>query len=556
VTTNDGRGGRTVLLVDVSASMQTTDGPNNEQRFALAIDAARAAVDRLHPGGLLHANDGHTMIIGVGASPRVVQPFTASRQLLLRALATMKPVDEPGHLAEALALAQAWAAVPDPDAVQGDGGSGVDDLRLELFSDGGLGDLDASFDTLKQTLVLHQVGNAQTQNTAIALVGGQRSSDDPSKIYPFVSLVHFGVSPTTVDVRLAVDSVSVAVRRVEVPAGRVANGAFTPGRIDVLFPPVHALHQVVIQAQLLPGDALQGDDIAKSIVPSGQRGFVQLAGTMSDVLIRGVEAIGLEVVASDPDVIIASLTTTAELGRVPSLTFGVPGASSMVQVNDWRGADQLVDADPRHPVMRGSPLAGLRIEHAVGLSIDPSVRVLAHGTHGPLIVAWREGGVPRVHVGFLPEDSDWPYREDFITFLVDAQAWLAGRSDERMRFVAGDTLSAALPADAESVSIEFKGQTVATVSPPDPSRMAWGPAQHAGVYTLKWSSPNTQGEHRVAVGMPVMAEGDVRVATGIQDTELVQVQQARKRGVPLWPFAVVGAMLTLLVEWWVWTRRQ
>ena len=55
VTTNDGRGGRTVLLIDVSASMHTRDDPGGDRRFEQAIDAARAAVDRLHPGGLLDA---------------------------------------------------------------------------------------------------------------------------------------------------------------------------------------------------------------------------------------------------------------------------------------------------------------------------------------------------------------------------------------------------------------------------------------------------------------------------------------------------------------------
>lgn len=554
VTTNDGRGGRTVLLIDVSASMHTRDDPGGDRRFEQAIDAARAAVDRLHPGGLLDARDGRTMIIAVGAMPRVVQPFTASRQVLLGALQTMEPVDEPGNLAEALRLAQAWAAVPDPDVVEAVETSG--DLRLELFSDGGLGDLDAALDTLQQTLVLHHVGSLDTANNAIALVGAERLRDDPAQLRPFVSLMHFGADGATVDVRLAIDGVPVAVRRVALPAGSESDGVFEPGRVDVLFPLVQASDEAIVQAQLVPGDGMPRDDVAWSIVPSAFGGRVQIAGSLSSVVLRAIGAIGLQVADAQADLLVGSFDAPATLPRLPSLTFGVPGASTMVRSVGSHGSDRVVDVDGRHPVMRGSGLSGLRIDQTVELAIEPGVRVLAHGTQGPLIVAWREAGVPRVHVAFRPDDSAWPYREDFITFLVDAEAWLSGRSDERTRVLAGDTIMAQLPADVDTVSIMFDGERLATLSPPDPSRTVWGPAQHAGIYTLQWSSPNASGEHRVAVGMPVVAEGNVRVAAPVRDVALVQVQRARRRSMPLWPFAVMAALLTLLVEWWVWTRRE
>jgi len=122
--------------------------------------------------------------------------------------------------------------------------------------------------------------------------------------------------------------------------------------------------------------------------------------------------------------------------------------------------------------------------------------------------------------------------------------------------IAGDTIMAALRADVQRVSIVYDGEIVATLSPPDPSRMAWGPAEHAGIYTVRWSSPDATGEHHVAVGMPVLAEGDVRVLPPLLDAEMVRVQRAARRSMPLWPFAVASAMLTLLIEWWVWTRRQ
>ncbi|MDP7575037.1 MAG: VWA domain-containing protein, partial [Phycisphaerales bacterium] len=74
-----GRGGRTVLLIDRSASMQANDGDGGRTRFEAAIDAARGAIDRLHPGGWFGDAGGQTMIVSLGETADVAQPFTGSR---------------------------------------------------------------------------------------------------------------------------------------------------------------------------------------------------------------------------------------------------------------------------------------------------------------------------------------------------------------------------------------------------------------------------------------------------------------------------------------------
>jgi hypothetical protein len=257
-----------------------------------------------------------------------------------------------------------------------------------------------------------------------------------------------------------------------------------------------------------------------------------------------------------PDLVVAVLSEPATLPAVPSLSFGVPPASSVVRGIGSPVPATIATSDPRHPVSRGSRLSGVRADGVIPLAVEAGARVLAETTVGAVIVAWREDGVPRVHVSFLPERSTWPLTEDFITFLVDASAWLVGLADATDTVTAGDLLEVALPADAEQIHVRFDGKVVGRLDPVDPSRTVWGPVTQAGVYDVVWTSSDGEQRKRIAVGMPVLLEGDVRLGDAAAHATLIEQHDAARRSVPLWPFAVSMALITLVLEWWIWARRQ
>ncbi|MCH2135532.1 MAG: VWA domain-containing protein [Phycisphaerales bacterium] len=557
VTTDDGRGERTVLLVDVSGSMGTRDEPGGERRLERVRQSLRAAVDRLHPGGLFNSDAGRTMLIAVGATPRVVQPFTSSRQVLLAAIDQIERTDEAASIEGAFELARAWAAVPDPDAVETAAPAPV---RLELFSDGQIDDLETAAATLRESLLLHQVGDEDTVNRGLVQVGGHRLPEAPHRLRPFVTLEGWGLEPETIDVRLAADGVGVALRRVELPAARLVDDTLVPGRIDVLFPPIDAPDHTLLSAQLLPADALDTDDTAWRVIPPPDRARAAPAGEIGPVLARAMSAVDMKMTTQEQaDLLVGVLDSPVRLGARPSLTFGAPPVSAHVGTAlSVRSPDRVITSDPRHPVTGGSSLSGLRVQEAVHLQVSDEVRTLAEGQNGPLIVAWREDGVPRVHVAFEMEQSDWQMREDIITFMVDAQAWLAGRSDERDDIRAGDTINLVLPGAVDSVEVLHAGTQLAVLTPPDPSRTQWGPAPLAGVYEFHWQSGDASGVDKVAVAMPGAEAGDVRGRTPDLKASAgdVAIVAAGTRQMPLWPFAVGVAFVVLLIEWWVWTRRQ
>jgi hypothetical protein len=105
--------GRTVFVLDVSASMQAVEA--GERRF----DQARRKA-----GDVLAALDRNTevMMITVAAHPRIVVAFTRDRSLLARALEALEPEDGPTHLSLGIQLAHSAAAGGGP-------------LEIDVFTD-------------------------------------------------------------------------------------------------------------------------------------------------------------------------------------------------------------------------------------------------------------------------------------------------------------------------------------------------------------------------------------------------------------------------------------
>jgi len=106
-------GGRTVLVFDVSASMQTIEG--GERRF----DQARRKAGELIAG---LGGDVEVMMIAVAAHPRVVVAFTRDRSALARALEALEPSDAPTRLSLGIQLAHSAAAGRGP-------------LEIDVFTD-------------------------------------------------------------------------------------------------------------------------------------------------------------------------------------------------------------------------------------------------------------------------------------------------------------------------------------------------------------------------------------------------------------------------------------
>ena len=88
---------RAILLIDTSASMQTTDMTGGRTRLAAAKEEAAKVIDRLKPRDV-------AMIISFSDRARVRQPFTSDRRLLRRRLQSIEATQHTSDISEATSI--------------------------------------------------------------------------------------------------------------------------------------------------------------------------------------------------------------------------------------------------------------------------------------------------------------------------------------------------------------------------------------------------------------------------------------------------------------------
>jgi len=560
-----GRGERTVLLIDRSASMQATDAADGGTRFEAAIDAARGAIDRLHPGGWFADSGGQTMIVALGETAEVAQPFTGSRRALLGALDRLNVSDAVARLKPGLALARVWSSEPDPDNPRKAGGP----ARLELFSDGGLVDL-GDVSLRDAPLLFHGVGQSVSTNRSVQSVVSERMPDDPEQVQIFASLWNWSSEPREERVQMSIDGVAVHVEDVTLPAARLdGSGEIDAGRRDIVFTPVRRPGAALIEVRLVGDDVLTADDVAWDVVPAPdavkvlllsddrvlmRRAFAVLPGL--DVSVVGVEAIAAGV-PEEVDLVVLDQVGVGSIPGVASLSIDMELPSSHLRWSPRRGDESILVGDPRHPVMRGGAPRDLWVESPQGVQPDALVRSLISGVGGPLALAWEEGGHRRVHLAFDPARSTWPWDPTFMTFLMDATDWLSrrGLGGDTISTDAGGTVSLTVPREVREVSTMSPSGELRTWPPAAGGRVSWGPVSEAGPWLVQWQG-QTPGRRFVSVRLPAETEGNLATPTDLTiGGERIGLDAPVGRPVPLWPWAIVGALAVLLIEWGVYCRR-
>jgi hypothetical protein len=86
--------------------------------------------------------------------------------------------------------------------------------------------------------------------------------------------------------------------------------------------------------------------------------------------------------------------------------------------------------------------------------------------------------------------------------------------------------------------------------------LTFGPVNRHGPWLARWGGP--QGDHAmVVVSTDVETEGDLRVPEKLRiGSSGRALAAAPQRGsTPMWPWAVGGALVILLIEWAIYCRR-
>ncbi len=439
-------GGRTVLILDTSASMLATD--DKPDRLDQAISAAREYL------GGLRRND-EAMIIAAGPAPRITASFTADRSVLGTAL------NEVRHSAGGVADLDAALSLVS-SVSQGTGS------RVVIFSDGAVPDLDP-FATTDLQISYYPVG-ASSDN--LAIVGaGIRRQPFAEQYELFAAVRNYYGTQQTADLLIKVGEELIDVRSLDLLAGQ--RNEIVLGNLPYITEP--------LTLQLDVEDQLAADNSAYLQMPPRQRYNAGLCTTSESLLLRRVlgslQDVDLfsydgtaltgprELPPSEIDVWVVEGDAASYSSPVASYLFidstqhpSLPVEAGTVATLDFNAdppvIPSVVGVDRSHPVLRFANFAELNLQAMRRVTLKPWARVIVDASEGPLVVVGDHEGQRTLYLAFNIYDSDFPLRAAFPIFMQNTVSFLSlGGGGVPQCVPAGTRVELVAPPDASSLQV-------------------------------------------------------------------------------------------------------
>lgn len=578
-------GGRTVILIDNSASMSSTDVTTpglDATRLDEAKRRAKEKIEALYGGGLFASSGGQTMIVVFSDSAEIYCRFTDSKQQLLAAIDRIQPTHGETRIGEALQLAHAYTT----NVVDLDTGElrPIDDPpTLELFSDGRIADVEEHVLRGKGDIYhYHIIGSPNADNVAISGISVERPYDRPGAVQVFAALMNFNYEPVTCDLQLSVDGTALVIEESRVPAARIdeSTGQFIPGRANVVFSPFNQPRGAVIEVANLRRDDLMADNIAQVAVTPPRRLRVALvtpnpSQSMVRTALEGMRIIEQLVVFSPDryeadapqggldsyDVIVVDNHKLTAMPPGRYLTFGpTPPIEGLIEYGEASNQIILTGRD-EHPALHYVNYQNIFIANFRLLQIAPDVMQLLEGSRSPAVVTMTRGRHHLIHCAFDPLESTWPLEQSFVQFIQNSIEYLGdiGQAITSQGLRPGEVFTTRLPANATDIRLLTPDGKTEILSVDDPTRLAWGPVRLAGPYLLTWRVPDSNELQRQAFAVNLLSETEGRLEvspTLVFGTDPVAGRKSDERVyTPLWPWAIGLSLVVLMLEWWVYHKK-
>ncbi len=531
------RGGqRMVLILDASASMQSTDVSPN--RFAVARAAAHKAVEALGPRDEM-------LIIAAGCSTRTISLFTADKRALHAALDRVQVTDGPADMAAALELVSGL--------VHGEKNSS--DRQLEIISDGALPALSLPEGLSAMPVHFVSVGK-RGDNVGITVMSVRRRVGHTGGFEGLIGMKNFGPKARTFTLELSVNGSLRDAREITLEAGKQ--------RTDVLgdLPDGGGL----LTAHLDVQDDLAVDNTADLIIPKVEPVPVVLV-TPGNLFLETVLALDptLKVVTRgsapalvDPGtvLIIDNVPTPTLPAGASALLLGAVGACAPDSVVSTSTDPAITDWNHRHPSLLGVSLQDVAISKCDVLRPAEGAETLIEGNAGALAVARDLHTRRLLHLGWDLRHSDFPLRVGFPVFMGNALDWLSGQRERAAVLNArtGQTLVLPAPANTASIILQLPDKSELRV-PVTGATVALDRLTRAGVYHLTTPGMPPQvavnlldGHESDTAPRPQLeldgTHGHVAVQAGAVQTEQ-----------EFWRPLLLLALALLCIEWWIFHRR-
>ena len=523
--------GQTIILLDVSASMQAAVSPGDATRFDAALRALRDLAATLQPGD-------RVALVAAGPTPRLLLQ-SGDATALRRALDDVMPVDGPADWRAATALASGLAT-----------GDNVTTLLVT----------DAAFDEVLPALPgvvrLIQLGQETIPDNAGLVAFALRRTAEG--LTAFAQIYNAGTA-TSRPLALYADGVLVERRIVDLPGWGTASFSFEG---------LPALAWV--EARIEGADALGVDDrawvtLAASeggralLVSSGNRFLAQalrtlpgLALSQSAMLVDVAEAAGYAVIVADGPVTATLPTTNLWLIAPDGVSpCGEAGAAITPTVS--------VRGQWAHALLNYVDWADVHVARARTYVLPAEADVLVETATGPLLWTVERPGQRIACMAFDLRDSDLPLRLAFPILTANLMGWLMPQlsTEPALSLPSGFPWAPPLPATATAATLITPGNRRLPLALDAPQTTE----TTAGVYRIEAETPAGTIVNHAALSLLDAVETDLRPhEMRVGERVIPPVDD-----VPGWRdlgrWGVMAALLLLLLEavlWWgpSWRRKR
>jgi len=523
-------GGLQVVILDASASMQSTDVAPS--RFEQARKEVLQMVDGL-------ADRDQMAVLLAGATTEVKQSPTSSHAALRRAVRGCAVTDAPGRMVEALRLAQSLTR-------------DRRDASIHLFSDGALTGLD-EFENQGLNLVYHRVGE-RADNRGIVAMDVRAHPENRQQQAVFATVLNVSSNPATARIELRFEGQMLETRAIEFGPRESVSQVFTVAQET----------DGVYELQVVGKDDLAVDDTAWAVarlprparvllVTAGNRFLEKALLTLPDVELSTTSDLDRDPVDFDVTVIDNLQPTVWPSGNVlafrsaPTNWVTVTGALEGPPIVDWKNT---------HPLLRFVNFDNVAVAEALKVRATPLLAPLVESTDSPLLLAGELDQRRVVWCAFDVLQSTWPLRVSFPIFIANAIDWLnpASLLAEQYQLQPGTPLRVPLPDGAARVSVTLPdGATREFPVEAGRREFVFGDTLRRGLYRVRVGTNTTV----YAANLLDPRETDIQPAESLDLGRYARVEavETAAANLELWRWIAAVGLLILLFEWWWYHKR-
>jgi Ca-activated chloride channel homolog len=515
--------GDMVVVVDLSASMKAKG--KSGSRFDAARREFLALVNEL-------ASEQKMMVIGAGAQPRLLMPFSGDKRRLRELGRNLAATDAPGRVKEAILFAHAFLKRGSPD-------------RVVVISDGAFTGAE-EYNRATAHLRFIKVDGGK-DNVAIVGFEVRRHPEHPGPVEIMVHVRNYTAKTLRVPLVLTLGEQTLMRQEIEIGAD---------DRRVLIYPYDGSLTGTLV-ARLEITDDFNTDNQAYLTVSDAPPVRILYVGPGNPYLSNLLRFFAnVEVTAQarwEKDsahsqdqfqVVIFDRVAPPALKQGNFILINTVAPNVPLEVRGKIQNPRIVLPVVKHPITEGLTLGDLTIHEALGASIKGEGIVLARAQNNPLLFAWEKGKLRVLYLGFDIMASDLPLRVAFPVLLHNALGWL---QPQRVEFPAqsaqaGTPFALRLPVSDGSLEITLpsgnkENFTVAS------SPLMFAETSQTGLYTFKSASR----EGRFAINLFDEHESQILPRVNLSTTvnKASDNSNAAERGFSLWP-ALLGIVLILL----------